>query len=465
MATQSNHKPLTISIATLGCKVNQYESAALALSLEIDGYNIIPFLNGDSDIFIINTCTVTAQADFQCGQIIRRAVRSNPHAVVIVTGCYAQVEPGKIANIPGVSLIAGNMEKQYIPELLKGLLNVQLHHKNENNDKEAPQNSLLTPKVIVGNTLQAEPLTFINITKFPGHTRAFLKIQDGCNAQCSYCIVPFARGRSRSLPIKEALEGIRTLCQHGYREIVLTGIHLGAYGEDLKPSVSLTGLLRAIEKREPSARIRLSSIEPLEIGDDLIDFLAQSQHVCPHVHIPLQSGNDDTLVAMGRHYTVNLFKELVEKISGRVQGASIGVDVMAGFPGENELAFERTRSFIETLPIAYLHVFPYSKRPGTEAAVFPEQVNDLEKKKRVAILRNLDQQKRHIFAEQHVGRRLSVLIEGRTDRQTGWMQGFSENYIPVLISDATSGALTNCLVMVKALEAREGKLIGRIING
>ncbi|MGD0276669.1 MAG: tRNA (N(6)-L-threonylcarbamoyladenosine(37)-C(2))-methylthiotransferase MtaB, partial [Syntrophales bacterium] len=442
MKLTKRHDDFKVSVITLGCKVNQYESAVISAALEEKGYSVIPFLHREADTYIINTCSVTNQTDFQCRQMIRRAVRSNPEAVVIVTGCYAQVNPNHVAMIPGVSIVVGNMEKNSIPDILTEMLSKTLSSKHMAGNKTGIQYCSGMPEILVGSFQQAGPLPFDNLRQFTGHTRAFLKIQDGCNAHCSYCIVPHARGPSRSLPYREALKGIQNFRWHGYKEIVLTGIHLGAYGVDLNHSVSLIDLLKPLEGKYPDTRIRMSSIEPLEIDNVMIDFLAHSRLVCPHIHIPLQSGDDNILSSMGRHYNSNFFRNLLDKIFTAMPDAAIGLDILAGFPGENEMAFNQTLGLIEQFPIAYLHVFPYSQRPGTPAASFPNQVSDQEKKRRTFILRTLGRHKRQAFAERFVGKTLMVLIEGKKDRQSGFHKGFSENYIPVLLNDG-SDFLTN----------------------
>lgn len=462
MKSPKHHDGLKVSVITLGCKVNQYESAVISAALEEKGCSVFPFLLGEADAYIINTCTVTNQTDFQCRQMIRRAVRNNPEAVVIVTGCYAQVNPNQVAMIPGVSVVAGNMEKGRIPDILAELFSKPLPL-DCTGDTTGIQCSSM-PEILSGSFQQAGPLPSDNLRQFKGHTRAFLKIQDGCNAHCSYCIVPHARGPSRSLPYREALKGIHNICRNGYKEIVLTGIHLGAYGADLNPSVSLIDLLKPLEDQFPYARIRLSSIEPLEIDDAMIDFIAHSRLVCPHLHIPLQSGDDNVLSAMDRHYNSRLFRNLLEKLLSAIPDAAIGLDVLAGFPGENEMAFNQTLGLIEQFPVAYLHVFPYSRRPGTPAASFPDQVSEQEKHRRALVLRELGRQKRRTFAERFVGKTLSVLIEGKKDSQSGFHKGFSENYIPVLLRDG-SDSLTNRVLPVTALEAQDGRIIGSIDHG
>jgi len=431
-----------IAIATLGCKVNQYESAALGETLARQGHTLVPF-SATADCYIINTCTVTARTNYQSRQIIRQAIRKNPEALIVVTGCYAQTAPAEIAEIPGISLIAGHGEKDRIPELLGSL---------KKNGRE----------IRVGDISAVRPFASLPVTRFQDHTRAFLKIQDGCNAWCRYCIIPSARGRSRSLPQDGVLEQLNLLGRSGYREAVLTGIHLGAYGQDLSPEISLADLLKRIEGERPVERLRLSSIEPTEISADLISLLRESTLICPHLHIPLQSGDDAILSGMGRQYSAAFYKALLVDLEGAIPDLAIGIDVIAGFPGEDPASFENTLALIESLPVAYLHVFPYSPRPGTPAADMPDQVPPDEKKRRAEILRDLGARKREAFARRFQGHTLKVLVEERIDRVSGLRKGFSGNYLPVHLINSRASEV-NSLVAVRLEGFEGGRILGRIL--
>jgi threonylcarbamoyladenosine tRNA methylthiotransferase MtaB len=434
---------IKIALSTLGCKVNQYESAAILEALDETVFSIVPF-NTKADCYIINTCTVTGRTDYQSRQLIRRAVRTNPEAAIIVTGCYAQIASEEIARIPGVTLIAGTAEKGKIPYLLRDIAT----------DKA---------QVIVGDVSQINEYERLFTTKLPEHTRAFLKIQDGCDSFCSYCIVPFARGRSRSLPEEEVINRIKIFAHAGYREIVLTGIHLGIYGHDLAPQSGLLNILKDVERSEVVDRLRLSSIEMTEISNDMMRIMADSHIFCRHLHVPLQSGDDEILTAMKRNYDSAFFRNRLKEIFRIVPEIAIGIDVMVGFPGEGEEAFNNTLHLIEELPVAYLHVFPYSDRPGTEASRLPGRVREDEKKRRAKILRDIGQKKRHAFAGKFSGKKLSVLIEDKKDRDTGLMRGYSEHYIPVMI---TNGDLSLARQIVHVIPDRvlDGKLYGRTID-
>ena len=405
----------TVSITTLGCKVNQFESEALMSALEQRGYSLVPFGEG-ADIAIINTCTVTHRADFESRQMVRRAFRSNPKSLIIVTGCYSQIEPEVMAKIEGVRYLLGNKEKGQIPDLL------HLMQKGE------------LPKIQVSDIQKETVFWDTPLLSFHRHTRAFLKIQDGCDACCSYCIVPYARGPSRSLPPEKLIEYLRMLKEKGFKEVVLTGIHIGVYGIDLTPPFPLEKLLRRIEEEETPDRIRLSSIEPLDFSEDLISFLSQSTKVCPHLHIPIQSGDDEILRMMNRNYDRSFLSDLIQELLQKIPKLSIGTDVIVGFPGETEEKFKYTYELVESLPFSYLHIFPFSKRKGTPASQFPQRVDEAVIKKRAEAIRGLGKKKRQAFYRQFLHQELRVLVEDRREKETGRWKGLSRNYIPVFLA-------------------------------
>ena len=439
----------TFAIATLGCKVNQFESEALTFSLEQHGYRFIPF-GQPADITIINTCTVTHRADFQSRQLIRRALRSNPSSLLIVTGCYAQVEPDALAEIRGVTYLIGNREKERILDLLLKMERGEL------------------PRIQITDIREETLFTEIPLHTFHHHTRAFLKIQDGCNGTCSYCIVPRARGRSRSLSPGRVLEELRTLKESGFKEVVLTGIHMGAYGLDLTPPSSLEALLKRLECSEGPDRIRLSSIEPGDFSPGLVSFLSRSTRVCPHLHVPIQSGNDEILRGMDRGYDSSFVRHLIQELHERISDVSIGADVIVGFPGETEEQFEKTRELIEMLPLSYLHVFPFSKRKGTPASQCAQQVDSATIKNRAEILRDLGKQKRQAFYHQFLNRELPVLVEDRRDKRTGAWKGLSRNYISVLATEQGRPEerrdWINHEFKMMMTEMTPGGLVGRVLE-
>jgi len=408
----------TYKIITLGCKVNQQESEIISKLLKNGAWQPAP-ANSDADVCIINTCTVTGKASMQSRQEIRKAVKANPNAKIIVTGCYAQTAPDEIKNISGVHHVAGNAFKISLPEsILSSEINMEDH----------------TPSLQISNIMKEERFQAFP-TILPGErTRPFLKIQDGCDAFCTYCIVPYARGKSRSMPERDVMDHLRLFKKKGVHEAVLTGIHMGCYGKDLDPENGLLfDLLYKIDSEKILDRIRLSSIEPHELTDDIIKLVASSETICPHFHIPLQSGDDTVLNRMHRPYTTDLFKNLVLKIKKNLPHAAIGVDVMAGFPGETEQAFDNTCRLIEDLPISYLHVFPFSPRKGTPAATYPNQINPDIIKKRCRIIREIGKTKRSAFYKNAKGKKTDILIETKRNPATGLLKGISPNYIPVLV--------------------------------
>jgi threonylcarbamoyladenosine tRNA methylthiotransferase MtaB len=439
----------TISVTTLGCKVNQFESEALIDALEHRGYSLVPFEEG-ADITIINTCTVTHRADFQSRQMVRRASQFNPNSLIIVTGCYTQVEPDIFLEMSGVKYLLGNGEKNQIPDFLP------LMQKGE------------FPRVQVGNIQEEKHFSETPLHSFHRHTRAFLKIQDGCNADCSYCIVPHARGRARSLKPERVVENLKVLKEKGFKEVVLTGIHLGAYGLDFNPPFPLEKLLRELEKEETPDRIRLSSIEPGDFSPELISTLSLSNKICPHLHISIQSGDDEILKKMNRDYNHSFLSDLIQELHLRIPNLSIGADVIVGFPGETEEKFKHTYRLVESLPFSYLHVFPFSRRKGTHAFQFPQGVDEKEIKKRAERMRELGRQKRQAFYRQFLHQELSVLIEDRKEKGTGRWKGFSRNYIPVLLANKHGAEehrdWVNQEWTIGVMELTEKGLIGKVLE-
>ena len=436
---------MKIAITTLGCKVNQFESAALSDIFRSMGHKLVRF-NEAADIYIVNTCTVTGKTDFQSRQMVRRANRMNPDAAIIVTGCYAQSSPDHFLKLDGVRLVTGNAEKERLPELISRLDNFS--------GKE----------VLVGDIKQAGAISRLAPCSFPGRTRAFIRIQDGCNSSCAYCVVPSVRGKSRSMPLEEVGAQVDRLAAAGHLEIVLSGIHLGMYGKDLTPAVNFPGLLYFLESHSPIRRIRLSSIEPQEISPEVMEFLEGSKTVCPHLHIPIQSGDDEILAAMNRDYNSGYYAELAGRLFRSIPGLAMGTDIIVGFPGETERKFDNTVDLVNSIPFSYLHVFPYSDRPGTAASAMQAKVPADVKNRRAAVLREIGIKKRQSFAEKFTGKHLSVLIEGSKDRETGCLKGFSENYIPVLVRNATQDDV-NSIVTVIAESSSSGKIISRIERG
>ena len=434
----------TFCIVTLGCKVNQYESAGMGAALKDAGWSAAPE-GAPADLIIINTCTVTSKASMQARQQIRQMIRNHPRARVVVTGCYAEIQPEKILAIAGVDAVIGNGDKHRIAKAVLDTL-------QETQDSQA---------TLYQGSRRTAPLVDFPVTRFDGRTRPFLKIQDGCDAFCTYCIVPYARGRSRSLPMDAVLDRLRVFKANGYREVVLTGIHLGAYGGDLYPAISLVELLERTDAPGMPDRIRLSSIEPTEITDALLNIVAGSDRFCNHFHVPLQSADDDVLRRMHRPYTGDAYADTVQRIRDRLPGAAIGADILVGFPGEGEDAFMVTRTLIDTLPLTYLHVFPFSPRNGTPAARFPDPVPAATVKSRCAELRQLGAVKRAEFFRTHLGQSLPVIVESRRDRRTGRLRGLSDNYIPILF-EGPDGVMEQIVSIVVSDVDAGGRVLGHL---
>jgi threonylcarbamoyladenosine tRNA methylthiotransferase MtaB len=426
-------------IITLGCKVNQYESAYLKEALSLAGWRQAP--NGVSvDFAVINTCVVTQKAAHQSRQSIRKAIRENPHGIVAAIGCYAQVSPNELSEIEGIGLIADNTSKGRLPELIM--------NKFVSGERTAA----------LGDFEHNMPFEFLKIKRFADRTRAFLKIQDGCESFCSYCIVPFARGPYRSLALRQVLSMLESLLDQGYKEIVLTGIHLGKYGVDFEEEMNLNRLLREIGKERHPARIRLSSLEPNEIDTELIEIVASEPWLCRHFHIPLQSGDDRILKSMNRQYTGKEFARLIESIHARVPHAAIGVDVMSGFPGEDSVAHGNTYTLIRDLPVSYLHVFPFSPRPGTPASTLNGRVDPIHIKERAEALRDLGERKKSLFYGSCLEKEFQVLAERWHSEEQNIMKGISDNYLPVLFK--TSQEAKNQLIPIRVKRVENGMVIG-----
>jgi threonylcarbamoyladenosine tRNA methylthiotransferase MtaB len=435
----TNSDQPTVALATLGCKTNQFESAAMRENLEQAGYRVVPFAAG-ADLVVVNTCTVTSATDVQSRNLVRRARRLNPACRVVVTGCYAQIDPQALADLPGVSLVIGNEEKRELAGLLA----------------TASQQPLVQVADIRTATRAAIPV-LASITE---RSRAFVQIQNGCDAFCSYCIIPHARGPSRSAAPEQVLEQIRQLASQNVPEIVLTGIHVGNYGLDLYPRTSLLQLLQRIEVETDVHRLRLGSIEPTEIDDALIVHLAASKVVCPHLHIPLQAGDDAVLTRMHRPYGREDFRALVVRIRAALPEAAIGLDVIAGFPGETEAEFANTVRLLEELPVTHLHVFPYSKRPGTVAASMPGHLTGDVKKARAERLRLLGAEKLAAFAARFVGRKMEVVVEG--GGKGGLLKGLTHNYLEVRFEGGPE--LVGRSVMVRVVGVAGSLLSGELVG-
>lgn len=404
---------MRIAFATVGCRLNQFETDALRGKAHAAGHDVVPF-EADADAYVINTCTITAEADADSRQLSRRAVRRNPSALVVVTGCYAQAAPEVAAAIPGVDLVVGNREKSGL------LAEIERVHKNG------------TPHVLVSDVGTASRMDGDEYGPGidPDRTRAFLKVQDGCNYGCSFCIVPAVRGPNRSQEPERVLAAIRRLHAAGFPEVVLTGIHLGTYGRDLQPRTTLAALCNAIGALVEAPRVRLSSLDPHEVTPEMVRLFADSSRFCRHLHLPLQSGDEGVLRRMRRGHTAAEFRALVERLAVDVPLMAVTADVIVGFPGEDEAAFHSTYELIEGLPLAGLHVFSYSRRPGTDAAAYPDQVTRHVKSERSRALRSLAARKAQSFRQRMVGNTLETVVL-RQDSHAGALEGLTDNYLRV----------------------------------
>lgn len=395
-----------VAFYTLGCKLNFSETSTIAEQLTGAGYARVKF-EDDPDVFVINTCSVTENADKKCRSVVRKALRVNPEAVVVVIGCYAQLKPEEIAEIPGVNLVLGAEEKFNVADYL--------------------EHSGISEKgrTVVGEIKHTRD--FVPGFSRSDRTRTFLKVQDGCNYFCAFCTIPLARGRSRSADIASTVAKAREAAAAGAKEIVLTGVNIGDFGNGTDEN--FFGLVQALDEVEGVERYRISSIEPNLLSDEIIEFCARSHKFVPHFHIPLQSGSDSILASMRRRYRTDLYKNRVEQIKALMPDACIGVDVITGFPGETEELFAETQQFLADLPVSYLHVFTYSERPDTTAVRIDDVVPVHVRRERTKLLRLLSHRKLKAFYADQTGRVHEVLFEAEEDR--GMMYGFSRNYVRV----------------------------------
>jgi len=428
---------MRFAIATLGCKVNQYDSAMIESRLTALGMVRAEF-SESADVYVVNTCTVTDRADRESLRIARRARRLNPHARVIMTGCLAQASPNVLAKAHEVDAVVGLGRPA---------------------DLERAAIGRLDERVMVTNLRKERAEIELGAVALDGHTRAFLKLQEGCDQFCTYCVVPFSRGQSRSVEPRRVIDAIDGLHARGFKEVILSGVHLGSYGSDMNPPIRLETLLEMLAERAPIERIRLSSIDPEELSDNLIAIVADNDKFCPHFHLPLQAGEDGILARMRRRYTTADYRGRIAKIIAAMPDAAIGTDVIAGFPGETDEDFEHSFNFIESLPIAYLHVFPYSVRAGTTAAKFDGRVPTSVIKRRAATLRELGEIKRRRFAEATTGRRLKVLLE---EQSAGRLEGYSRNYVRVAADGPAE--LVNHEVEVEVSFVQGAAVSGKIIQ-
>jgi threonylcarbamoyladenosine tRNA methylthiotransferase MtaB len=461
----------TFFIQQFGCRATQADGAAIERQLLDRGCSTASEAAA-ADIVVLNTCTVTASADSQARDAIRKLHAANPSARLIVTGCYAQRAPEEIAALPGVTWVVGNSHKPQIPELIDSLPLISAAASAAPASDFFPAAALdaeplslfrAPARILTGNIFDRTEFLSAPILGGEGnHTRPTLKIQDGCDSRCSYCVIPFVRGKSRSLPPESVLHEIQRLTETGFREIVLSGINLGTYGRDLNPRVEFETLLRRILDETTVERLRISSIEPLDVTQDLIDLFASADRIAQHFHMPLQSGSNRILAAMHRWYRAEHYARRVELIRERFPHAAIGADVITGFPGESEEEHAATLDFIESLPFTYLHVFSFSKRPGTKAADLSNEVPGTNIKRRARELRALGESKSTAFRHSQIGRTLRVLTLSRdSDADPCTTPALSSNYLRVVIPSSLSA---NSWQSVCILREQGDSLIGELMS-
>lgn len=423
---------------TLGCKVNQYETEAMAEMFKSSGYEITDFENY-ADVYVINTCTVTNMSDRKSRQIIRRAKKTNPDAIVAVTGCYAQTSPEDVKKIDGVNIVVGTKDRKNIVELTEAA---------------SADNCIDT----VSDIMHTHDFEDLSIKTYQNRTRAYIKIQDGCNQFCSYCIIPYARGPVRSRPEHEVIAEIQKLADDGFSEIILTGIHVASYGKDLE-NCDLASLICKADKTDGIKRIRLSSIEPMTLNDDFIERIKPCSKLCHHFHLSLQSGCDETLKRMNRKYTCAEYENIVNGLRKNFADAAITTDIMVGFPGETEDEFLKTSEFVQRISFADAHIFQYSQRKGTPAAKRPDQVAPEIKEKRSKIIAEITQKSRDEFRNQFIGCELEVLFEQPYHKDNEYFEGKTSNYLTVIVptDENLSGQIRN----VTLIEMKDDVIVGK----
>jgi threonylcarbamoyladenosine tRNA methylthiotransferase MtaB len=430
---------MKVALHTIGCKVNFAETSQLREKFEMLGYDITEN-NTESDIIVFNTCTVTNKADADARKLIRRAGRDNPDAFIAVTGCYAQMKPEDVAKIEGVSAVFGQKEKFQIPNLISNL---------KNKDKTQLE-------VSCADNI---PFDFATTYENENRTRGFIKLQDGCDYFCSFCTIPYARGRSRSMNFNSIRRQFEKLKDAGYKEVIISGINLGTY--KAPTGENFTDVVRLIDTFDMGIRVRISSIEPNLLNDDIIEVVSKSDVFVPHFHIPLQSGSDEILKKMRRKYNSEYYKELILKINKKIPDVCIGVDVIVGFPGETDELFLETYNLLKSLPVSYLHVFTYSEREGTKAAAMTHKVPERIRKGRTIKLRELSDEKKKAFYKSQNGK-IKMVIPETYDKKTGTYTGWTENYVRVKFIAAEG--IENILTPIKLREINEDIVLSEMMG-
>ena len=436
-----NQKLKTVAFKTFGCKLNQAETAMMAQDFSACDYTLVNW-NASPDVAVINTCTVTGRADAKCKQAVRQALRANPQTIVLVTGCMSQASAEEIALIEGVDYVLGVSDKLALDSLLPSL------------EKQ------FVPRIFVSDIAAQNEVTVHDAGDYRDQTRAFLKLQSGCDRRCSYCIVPIVRGPSRSLPEEIIIHQFAELVQRDFKEIVLTGVHVGDYGKDKTGKSELPVLLQKLAQAHPETRIRLSSLDPDDIASDLLDVIEMYPNICRHFHIAMQSGSDAILRQMNRRHSTGQLRNIIDEIIRTLGCVGLGTDIITGFPGETEKLFLETRQFIQTMPFTYFHVFPFSPRKGTAAAAMKNQVPPKIRIERADILRKIGQEKKTAWLHSWVGETADVLLENRNIQ--GRMGGLTSEYVRVEVP--FNKEVINQIVPVRINQCDSGCCLGILIN-
>lgn len=429
-----------VAFVTLGCKTNQYETDALMDIFYKNRYEVVDF-DDFSDVYVINTCTVTNVSDKKSRQMIRRAKKSNPNGIVVVVGCYAQISPDEVSAIEDVDIVIGTDSRGSIISFIDDYVSGKTEK----------------PYVIVEDIMKIKVFEEMSVSNITTHTRAFIKIQEGCNQYCTYCIIPYARGRVRSRSLEHVVSEIQGLTQKGYKEFVLTGIHIGSYGLDLE-NTSLIDLLESIQKIEGVVRIRLGSVEPRLIDDAFIDRIKPLDKLCDHFHLSLQSGSDSVLKRMNRKYSAAQYDEAVQRLRSVYANPSLTTDIIVGFPGETDSEFEETLAFVDKIGFSEVHVFQFSKREGTPAATMPDQVDQSVKKNRSERLIALAASSSDEYQKAFVGERMAVLIE---EKKGETVIGHTSNYLKVFVEDIENKGIQGTLQEVVITDVTAEKIIAQ----
>jgi threonylcarbamoyladenosine tRNA methylthiotransferase MtaB len=436
---------MKIACVTLGCRTNQHDTAEMQTLLELEGFSIVNSKE-KADAYVINTCTVTQRSDYSSRLAVKKSLEINPDALVVFTGCYAQLNPNEASQIDGLDVVLGNADKLDIAKLIKSkLLN-----------PDQPWKKVASSEIIMSDIHKKRIFRTIPVRNFQGMTKAFIKVQTGCDEKCSFCTVVRARGKSVSDSRENIIHNVQEAIATGFKEITLTGINLGTWG--MERNETFSSLVHDIIELPGDFRIRLSSINPMEIDNDLIRLIAETEKLCSHLHIPLQSGDDTILKSMRRNYNRNQYLSVIQHAITTIPELGLGADIIVGYPGETDEAFENTRNIIEQFPFSYLHVFPYSPRRGTEAHQLKDNVPGNIKKDRSRLLTQLVKQKALKYREQFLDRSATVLVENQRDKNSGWLKGHTSNFIPVILEGSDS--LKNQLVPVTLQNISEQQVTG-----